>query len=56
MVIALIVDVNWGVLGVAVAVFLVHSIASPAYTVWVSSYISKVMDKEIAAIETKETV
>jgi PST family polysaccharide transporter len=54
--IALLVGVNWGVLGVAVAVFLTHSIASPAYTVWVSSYISKVMDKEIYAIEAKETI
>ncbi|NMF60528.1 lipopolysaccharide biosynthesis protein [Pseudanabaena yagii] len=54
--IALLIGVNWGVLGVAIAVFLTHSIASPAYTVWVSSYISRVMDRETTiAIETKET-
>jgi len=53
--IALLIGVNWGVLGVAIAVFLAHSIASPAYTVWVSSYISRLMDRETLTIETKET-
>ncbi|MEE3717547.1 lipopolysaccharide biosynthesis protein [Tumidithrix elongata RA019] len=53
---SLIVGVNWGVLGVAIAVFLAHSLASPAYTAWVSSYIAKLMDKEIATIEAQETV
>ncbi|WP_425216809.1 lipopolysaccharide biosynthesis protein [Tumidithrix helvetica] len=54
--ISLLVGVHWDVLGVATAVFIAHSIALPAYTVWVASYISMVMDKEIAAIEAQEPV
>jgi hypothetical protein len=41
---------------IALAVFLLYSIASPAYTVRISSYIAKVMNKEIIKIESKKTI
>lgn len=52
----ILVGVNWGLLGVAIAVLVAHSTALPAYTLWVSSYIQKAMDREIAALEVKAEV
>jgi teichuronic acid exporter len=41
--IALLIGVNWGILGVAAAVLLAHCLALPVYSIWVTKYISKSM-------------
>ena len=45
--IALLIGVNWGIIGVAAAVLLAHCIALPAYAIWVTKYISKSMPSEV---------
>ncbi len=44
--IALLIGVNWGIIGVAAAVLLSHCIALPMYAIWVTQNISKIMVKQ----------
>jgi len=41
--IALLIGVNWGIIGVAAAVLIAHAIALPLYSIWVTRNIDKVM-------------
>jgi teichuronic acid exporter len=43
--IAILIGLHWGVLGVGVAVFLVHAIALPTFTIWASRYGLKLASK-----------
>jgi PST family polysaccharide transporter len=51
--IALLIGVNWGIIGVAAAVLLAHGVALPMYSIWVTRNMSKIMNQEIVAIEAK---
>ena len=51
--IALLIGVNWGIIGVAAAVLLAHGVALPMYSIWVTRNMPKIMRSE-NAIETKQ--
>jgi PST family polysaccharide transporter len=53
--IALLIGVNWGIIGVAAAVLLAHGLALPMYSIWVTRNMPKIMRSEnaIAQAEVK---
>lgn len=44
--IALLIGINWGIIGVAAAVLIAHGIALPLYSIWVTRNIPKIMGSE----------
>lgn len=45
--IALLIGINWGIMGVAAAVLIAHGIALPLYAIWVTQNIPKIMGSEV---------